>query len=228
MRHQTRPRRAIRWGIAHLAPVLALLAGLATGAARAEGERAGDFDYYILSLGWSPTWCATTGDSRQDDQCDPRHDHGFTLHGLWPQYERGWPSYCRTGERDPARSETDAMADITGSAGLAWYEWKKHGRCTGLSAGDYFALARRAYGAITIPPVFADLNRDVTLPARVVEDAFLDANPKLTPVMITITCNQGRIQEARICLAKDLTPRPCGDDAARDCRAPKALMERIR
>ena len=27
----------------------------------AEDERAGDFDYYILSLGWSPSWCATDG-----------------------------------------------------------------------------------------------------------------------------------------------------------------------
>ena len=47
--------------------------------ALADGERAGDFDYYVLSLGWSPTWCALTGDARGDDQCDPRHDYGFTL-----------------------------------------------------------------------------------------------------------------------------------------------------
>lgn len=224
MRHQTRPRSAI----ALLAHAILVLASLGSAPARAEGEAAGDFDYYILSLGWSPTWCATTGDSRQDDQCHPRHDHGFTLHGLWPQNERGWPSYCRTPQRDPSRGNSRAMADITGSAGLAWYEWKKHGRCSGLSARDYYALARRAYASITIPPVFANLNRDVTLPARVVEDAFLEANPSLAADMITITCDQGRIQEARICLNKDLSPRPCGQDAARDCRAPKVLMQAIR
>jgi ribonuclease T2 len=69
----------------------------------AGSERAGAFDYYVLSLGWSPTWCALTGDARRDNQCDARHDFSFTLHGLWPQNEIGWPSDCRTGARDPSR-----------------------------------------------------------------------------------------------------------------------------
>ena len=194
----------------------------------AEGERAGDFDYYILSLGWSPTWCALTGDARGDDQCDARHYFGFTLHGLWPQNEFGWPSHCRTSARDPSRSQTAAMADIMGSGGLAWYEWKKHGRCSGLAAGTYLDLSRRAYESIAMPPVLAALDRDVTLPAQVVEDAFIEANPALDRSMITITCEAGRIDEARICLTKDLLPRPCGPDAARDCRMQDALMEKVR
>jgi ribonuclease T2 len=201
---------------------------LAAWPAHAGGGQAGAFDYYILSLGWSPTWCALTGDARRDDQCDARHDFGFTLHGLWPQYESGWPSNCRTGARDPSRRETAAMADIMGSGGLAWHEWKTHGRCSGLSAADYFALARRAYAGITIPPVLARLDRDVRLPARVVEEAFIAANPGLERSMITITCEAGRIDEARICLTRDLTPRPCGADAARDCRMPDALMAKVR
>lgn len=194
----------------------------------AEGERAGAFDYYVLSLGWSPTWCALTGDARGDDQCDPRHDFSFTLHGLWPQYEIGWPSYCRTSARDPSRSETRAMADIMGSSGLAWHEWKKHGRCSGLSAEDYFASSRFAYEKVQIPDVLARLDRDVKLPVSVVEDAFLAANPGLARNMITITCEAGRIDEARICLTQDLGFRPCGADAARDCRMQDALMAGVR
>ena len=205
--------------------ILSLLLPLS---AAADGEKAGDFDYYVLSLGWSSTWCSLTGDARRDAQCDARHDHSFTLHGLWPQYERGWPSYCRTAERDPTRAESAAMADITGSAGLAWYEWKKHGRCSGLSARAYFATARMAYDSITIPEVFRRLNRDVKLPARVVQEAFIDSNPGLRPEMITITCDQGMIQEARICLTKDLEPRACSSDSARDCQLPDALMEAVR
>ncbi|MCB2128935.1 MAG: ribonuclease T2 [Rhodobacteraceae bacterium] len=201
---------------------------LAPFCARAGGERAGEFDYYILALSWSPTWCALTGDARGADQCDPRHDFSFTLHGLWPQHEIGWPGDCRSTARPPTRTETAAMADIMGSGGLAWHEWNKHGRCSGLSAADYFALSRRAYGSITIPKVLAGLDRDVTLPASVVEDAFIEANPGLTRPMITITCEAGRIDEARICLTRDLAPRPCGEDAARDCRMPDALMERVR
>lgn len=196
--------------------------------ALAEGEPAGAFDYYVLSLSWSPTFCALDGDARGEDQCDPRHDFSFTLHGLWPQYEFGWPSYCRTAERDATRAETRAMADIMGSAGLAWYEWKKHGRCSGLSARDYFDTSRRAYDSIVIPEVFRKLSRDVTLPAAVVEEALLDANPGLDGRMVTITCEAGRIQEARICMTPDLAPRPCGLDAARDCRMPDALMDAVR
>ncbi|WP_343080825.1 ribonuclease T2 [Ostreiculturibacter nitratireducens] len=207
---------------------LALALCLAASPALAEGERAGDFDYYVMSLSWSPTWCALEGDARGDDQCDARHDYTFTLHGLWPQYEAGWPSYCRTAEREATRAETAAMADIMGSAGLAWYEWKKHGRCSGLSASQYFEVSREAYESITVPKVFGGLDRDVKLPARVVEEAFLEANPKLAPNMITITCKEGMIQEARICLTRDLEPRPCGIDVARDCRMPDALMPAVR
>lgn len=206
----------------------ALLSLLLSSPALAEGERAGAFDYYLLSLSWSPGWCATTGDARNEDQCDPRHDYSFTLHGLWPQYESGWPSYCRTGARDPSRRQTAEMADIMGAAGLAWHQWKKHGRCTGLSAAQYFETARTAYDSITIPEVFRRLNRDVKLPAPVVEEAFIEANPALDRNMITITCDQGRIQEARICLTKDLRPRLCGTDTARDCRMTDALMEAVR
>jgi ribonuclease T2 len=196
--------------------------------ALADGERAGDFDYYVMSLSWSSTYCALTGDGRGDDQCDPRHDYSFTLHGLWPQNEVGWPSDCRTTVRDPSRAETAAMTDIMGSGGLAWHEWKKHGRCSGDSAQDYFAAARQAYESIIIPDVFLKLQKDVKLPAYVVEDAFVEANPGLRPTAITITCQAGRIDEARICLTKDLQFRDCGIDTARDCRMPDALMDAVR
>lgn len=210
-----------------IAAVVALALG-AAGTARAEGEKAGDFDYYVLSLSWSPGWCATDGAGRGASQCDPRNDAHFVLHGLWPQYERGYPSYCRTIERDPSRAQSAAMEDIMGSDGAAWYQWKKHGRCAGLSAADYYATARAAYRAITIPEVFTHLNRDVKLPAAVVEEAFLEANPGLAANEITITCKQGRIQEARICLTKNMKPRTCGADVIRDCRMQDALMDAIR
>ena len=206
----------------------ALLAPAVATAAFAEGEAAGDFDYYVMSLSWSANWCARQGDGRGDPQCDAGRGLTFTLHGLWPQYEDGWPSYCRTAERDPARSQTAAMADIMGGSGLAFYEWKKHGRCAGLSAEDYFALSRQAFRAVVIPPVFADLDRDVALPASVVEDAFLEANPGLARDQITITCTDGMIEEARICLTRALEPRRCGDDVIRDCRLRDAAMEAVR
>jgi len=196
--------------------------------ARAESEKAGDFDYYVMSLSWSSNWCARHGDARRDPQCDMGRGLTWVLHGLWPQYENGWPSYCRTGQGDPTRGQTAEMADIMGGAGLAFYQWKKHGRCSGLSAQDYFDTARAAYDSITLPPVFQQITRDLTLPASVIEDAFLDANPGLARDQITITCDGDMIQEARICLDKSLTPRRCGADVIRDCKLKDAALEAVR
>ncbi|MCR9146180.1 MAG: ribonuclease T2 [Rhodobacteraceae bacterium] len=208
--------------------LLALLCLGTAGAAHARDYRAGVFDYYVLSLSWSPTWCAIEGDARAADQCDGRHDHGWILHGLWPQYHRGWPADCATTEHPPSRAMTRDMADIMGSAGLAWHQWNKHGRCTGLSAPDYYALSREAYGRLERPEIFRKLKDSVRLPASVVEDAFLKDNPRLTSDMLTITCRDGRIQEARLCLSKSLDPVPCGRDVIRDCTLEDALFDPVR
>ena len=197
-------------------------------AALAGEDRPGEFDYYVLAMSWSPTWCALEGDARGAAQCDKAADSGWILHGLWPQYHRGWPEHCQTAERPPSRSMTQAMADIMGSSGQAWYQWKKHGRCSGLSAPAYYALAREAYNKVNRPEVFRKLTKPVKLPAAVVEEAFLKANPGWERDMLTITCRQGRIQEARLCLSKTLDPVPCGRDVVRDCPAKDALFAPIR
>ena len=194
----------------------------------AEGEPAGEFDYYVLSLSWSPSWCRLEGDARGSPQCEDGAGHGWILHGLWPQYERGWPSYCPTRERNPSRAMTAEMADITGTSGLAWHAWNKHGRCSGLSAEAYYDAARAAYAAVVRPEVFRKLDRALTLPARVVEEAFLAENPDLEPDMITITCKRDRIEEARICLTREFQPRVCGRDVVRDCQMSDALFEPVR
>ena len=207
--------------------VLAALA-LSTGMAMADGEKAGDFDYYVMALSWSPTWCALEGDRRGSPQCDADADFGWVLHGLWPQYESGWPSYCRTQERNPSRSDTAQEADLFGSSGSAWHQWNKHGRCSGLSADDYYALTREAYARVNRPELLRKLTDPVKVPALVIEEAFLEANPGLNPNQITITCKAGRIQEARLCLTRDLELRACGADVSRDCRMQDALLDPIR
>jgi len=191
-------------------------------------DRAGWFDYYVLSLGWSPSWCRATGDSRDAGQCDAGGKTDFIVHGLWPQYERGWPQDCASDDRDPSRRDSQAMADLMGSGGLAWYQWKKHGRCSGLSAAGYFAATREAATRARIPGVFDGLSRDITLPPSVIEDAFIEANPALTRDGITVTCRSEALQEVRICLTRDLQPRDCAPDARRDCSRRSVLMEKVR
>ncbi|WP_299025606.1 ribonuclease T2 [uncultured Sulfitobacter sp.] len=208
--------------------LLTLIVTLTALTARAEGERAGEFDYYVMALSWSANWCALEGDERNSPQCDASEDHGWILHGLWPQFHRGYPSYCKTAQRAPSRRMTGEMADIMGTGGLAWHQWNKHGTCTDLSAQDYYALSRKAYATVIRPTVFRKLDRTVKLPASVVEDAFIKDNPHLTRDTITITCRQGYIQEARICLSKSLTPVPCGRDVIRDCTLKDAVFTPLR
>ena len=194
------------------------LATIFATSVHADGEPAGDFDYYVMALSWTPSWCELEGDDRNSPQCDDDKGFGFTLHGLWPQYESGWPSYCRTSERDPSRTQTQAMADIMGTGGLAWYQWKKHGRCAGLSADEFFESARTAYTNVTRPEILRSLRQEMTLPPSVIEDAFLELNEGIDPDGLTVTCKGGMIQEVRICLTKDLVPRICGTDVIRDCQ----------
>ncbi len=194
----------------------------------AQNDRAGEFDYYVLALSWTPNWCALEGDARNSEQCDPDTGFGFTVHGLWPQYEQGWPEFCTTSASDPSRRQTSDMADIMGTGGLAWYQWKKHGRCSGLSAEAFFDITRQAYENINRPEVLRQIDQIYHLPARIIEDAFLESNPELAADQITITCKQGRIQEARICLTKDLSLRQCGVDVVRDCSLSDAEFAPIR
>ncbi|PRY78103.1 ribonuclease T2 [Yoonia maritima] len=191
-------------------------------------DMAGDFDYYVLSLSWSANWCELEGDARNSPQCDESEDFDWVLHGLWPQYDRGYPSFCHTPYRAPSRSQTGDMADIMGTSGLAWHQWRKHGVCTGLSAQDYYALSRDAYAHVVRPPVFRTIDRDITVPARVIEEAFLKDNPTLEADQITITCKSNYIQEARICMTRDLEFRSCGPDVIRDCNMTDAQFSPMR
>ena len=208
------------WKAIFLSAMLGLVAGTS---AKAE-----EFTHYVLALSWNASWCEIEGDARGSDQCDPRHDIGFILHGLWPQGERGWPEYCTTPERDPSRRMTVEMADIMGSSGLAWHQWKKHGRCSGLPAGDYFALAREAYQMIERPALLRKIDKPFTLAPRVIEKAFLEANPSLRANQLAVTCKDGFVQEVRVCLSKALVPRACTPRTERGCRAEKATFPPMR
>ncbi len=69
------------------------LLGLLLSAAAQADSTPGRFDYYLLSLSWSPEYCAK---SRRDDELQCARPYAFVAHGLWPQNEQGWPSDCRS------------------------------------------------------------------------------------------------------------------------------------
>ncbi|CUX83253.1 MAG: ribonuclease T2 [Roseibaca calidilacus] len=184
---------------------------------QADGSEQGD--YYLLALSWTPSWCDAEGDARGAPQCDD--GTGWQVHGLWPQHAAGgWPEYCDTDARDPSRSQTRAMADIMGDDGLAWHQWKKHGRCSGLSADAYFAQTRAAFEGLDWPETLTRITRTTRLSPDAVEAAFRDANPQFSADMVITTCRDGDLRELRLCLTEDLRPRSCGTDVLeRACRA---------
>ncbi len=187
---------------------------LSSTAALAQGGEPGDFDFYVLSLSWSPSYCETA-DRPDPTQCDVG-GKGFVVHGLWPQYERGYPEYCVETTRLP-RSILAGIADLM-SPGLAQYEWEKHGVCVGLRPEKYFELVRRAYQAIDIPDEYEPLREDTEASPVELEEDFVVANPGLSGRGIAVSCNRAGAVEVRICLTKRLDFRRCMEVDEDACR----------
>jgi len=180
------------------------------------GGPARDFDFYVLALTWSAGFCELEDHMR--DQCEPGLANGFVVHGLWPQYEQGYPSDC-PGPRSPSRIALERAKGVYPDEGLARYEWRKHGVCTGKSPSDYFADVARARESVTIPPSFLKPTQEQTFTPIDIERAFIAANPRLRPGMLAVGCRRGVLQDVKICLSKDLREfRACPEVARRGCR----------
>jgi ribonuclease T2 len=190
------------------------------GARRPANVAPGRFDFYVLALSWSPSFCLTTGAGRSSQQCRAGADLGFVLHGLWPQYEHGYPSDCDT--RAPSQIAMQQARGLWPDEGLARYEWRKHGTCSGQSPADYFADVRRARAMVAIPDALQSPSRAQTAAPAQIQRAFLAANPRLRPGMLAVACQRGKLQEVRVCLTKDLRDfRPCPEVARDACRTPQ-------
>lgn len=201
-----------------------LAAGLIAISGAALGQdRPGEFDFYVLSLSWSPSYCETA-DRPDPAQCDVG-GKGFVVHGLWPQYERGYPEYCADTPRLP-RSILAAVADLM-PPGLAEYEWKKHGVCVGVRPERYFDLVRRAYTAVDIPDEYEPLEDDLATSPIDIEQDFIAANPGLSERGIAVSCNRDGAVEVRICLTKRLEFRRCTEVDASACRARTVTLPEV-
>ncbi|MGH6866705.1 MAG: ribonuclease T2 family protein [Methyloceanibacter sp.] len=217
-------------GTSRIAPALTALAlclhfgGTLPAMAR---DEPGVFDYYVLVLGWSPSYCIIEGDKRRDSQCRANTSHDFVLHGLWPQYEEGWPKDCYAGKRPWVPSQViDEMRDIMPSKGLIIHEYSTHGTCAGLSPEQYYGVARKLYDRVTVPPRFVDPEAQHVLSPVEVEREFLAANAWLEPDMIAVTCRKSNLLDIRVCFSRDLSPRACGENESqkRLCQTPRIAV----
>jgi ribonuclease T2 len=193
----------------------------------------GEFDYYVLSLSWSPSFCEENqergrgGGRSQQAQCGGR-PFSFVVHGLWPQYEHGYPEYCDRSAEWLDRNIMTSMLDLMPAPGLIFNEWKKHGTCSGLDGRAYFETIRKARAAIKIPEEYLQLSEAKSVAPSEIEAAFVKANPGLTTSAMGVTCNRTRLSEVRICLSKDLQFHPCEEIENRSCRRDQVSMPPMR
>ena len=221
-----------RFAVALVATVLALAACSEQSGTESDGGNAGDtlplgsgFDYYVLALSWSPSYCAAEGEDANRQQCNSGRPYGFIVHGLWPQFERGYPSNCPTGlSLDVPKEALRELYDIMPSAGLIRHQWKKHGTCSGLTREDYFATLRKAREAVTIPEEFARLDDYRSVDPDLLEQAFLVSNNGSDAAGIVVTCGKRYLREVRLCLTKSLEFRTCPELERRACARDKAVM----
>ena len=212
----------------------ALIGLAAAGTAFAQDRRQnapGEFDYYVLSLSWSPSFCEEASErgneGRSQAQCGGR-PFSFVVHGLWPQYERGFPEYCQRPSPRLDRNIMTSMLDEMPAPGLIYNEWDKHGTCSGLSPRAYFDTIRKARAAVKIPEEYLQLAEPKTVAPDAIEDAFIKANPGLSNAAIAVTCNRTRLSEVRICLSKDLQFRACEEIDRRGCGRDQVVMPPMR
>ena len=106
--------------------------------------------------------------------------------------------------------------------------WDRHGTCSGQSPRAYFETVRKARAVVKIPTEFTDLKEPLSVTPHEVEEAFIKANPGLSPDAIAIGCDAKRLTEVRLCLSKDLRFRDCAELARRSCRREQLTMPPMR
>ena len=211
-----------------------LAAGIALAGPQAQAQRqgtAGDFDYYALVLSWSPSYCSGEGAGRGDPQCAPNRQYSFVLHGLWPQFARGFPESCRAATDFVPQPIINGMLDIMPSRNLVIHEFRKHGTCSGLDSKAYFALARKLYNTVQIPEAYRNLERPLVTRTTDIVQAFVAANPGLRPEMLGVACGRpNRMREIRFCFSKEGEFKTCGsnENQSRLCRSPTVYLPPVR
>ncbi len=177
------------------------------------------FDYYVMTLSWSPGFCDLGGEAESPQQCAAGAGNGFVVHGLWPDNRRGPdPEDCGHGRL--ASAELSTARGLYPTTGLAAYEYRKHGSCTGLGARDYFATVRYVRDQLVVPPLLQAPRESRRLSPRDIERAFIDANANLKPTNMAITCIRGELVDVRFCVARDLRAfATCPKVASRTCRS---------
>jgi ribonuclease T2 len=193
----------VRLALQRIAGAMALLPTAAFAASLPPVATA-PFDFYVMTLSWSPGFCDLGGENESPQQCAAGAGNGFVVHGLWPDNRTGPnPEDCNPGE-DASPADLAAARGLYPTEELAAHEYRKHGTCTGLSAQDYFAAVRAVRDELVVPPMLKSPREPLRVSPRAIEQAFIEANANLTPDNMAVTCAHGEFVDVRFCLSKDL------------------------
>lgn len=205
-------------------------AGLPALAQARPGAAPGEYDFYVLALSWSPSFCEANAErTSRSMQCAGDRPYSFVVHGLWPQFHRGYPEYCQVPAPRLETRTINAMLDIMPAPGLVRHQWAKHGTCSGeRSATAFFERVRQARAKVRIPAEFEALAEPRTVTPEEVEAAFIRANPGLTREMIAVQCDNRRLREVRICIGRDMNFTACEEIDRRACRRDRLVMPPVR
>lgn len=182
---------------------------------------AGKFKYYALALSWSPEFCRSHPDLRNEPQC--RENRRFIVHGLWPQCEYAAPRECRNGGR-PDRIDKRRIHAFMPSDFLIRHEWKVHGTCTALSRTKYFELTETLYRKLSLPRLAE------TAQAEAIERLFMEKNPGLDEDEIVLSCGANgqrssakTLDEVIICFDRDTHAFTRCENIRDTCRTQKTV-----
>lgn len=170
----------------------------------------GAFDFYLLTLSWSPEFCYSHPTAAECAQ-----HPAFVLHGLWPQNTDGsYPEHCSDapGPANPAQ-----YSDIFPDAGLLAHEWQTHGTCSGLAPDAYFQLARRAFRSVRIPQQLAGVSQQISLTPDAILTSFSQSNSSIPAGDLALSCGNNFLTAVEVCLDKNLNAASCS--SVRTCRA---------
>jgi ribonuclease T2 len=191
----------------------------------------GEFDFYVMALSWSPDYCATKGGNDQQ-QCNSGRKLGFVLHGLWPQYQKGYPSDCSTEKLSP--SVKQQFSGLFPSDKLYDHEWEKHGTCSGKTPTEYLGLAKQLKDSVAVPTAYDHPRKPFRTTIPDLKNAIASANSGFTPDGIAPYCSgSGRfLQEVFFCYSKDGQAGACSEEilkrSRKSCGQPDFLVRSVR
>jgi ribonuclease T2 len=220
--------KTTRWWGAVLLAALALAGTMAAQSRRRTPATAGDFSYYMLVLSYAPDFCDQPNGNKNPQECGSGRRVGFVVHGLWPQGDtsRG-PENC--GSASPvSQAIVGTMLNYIPTASLIQHEWISHGTCSGLNVADYFAAVRRARDSIKLPADLTQPSQRLQLTPAQIESDVATANPSFPKAAFRTSCyKNGELEEVRVCMTTDLSPRACGSSAG-ECTASSVTVLPVR